>query len=80
MPTRTGATPDELRASLGEVIDYIATDKPAHKRYQPRDGLTFCNIYAHDYCFLAGVYLPRVWWTPGRDRAPDARRNGRAAD
>jgi hypothetical protein len=65
MPSRKGTTPDELRASLGEVIDYLATDKPAHKRYQPRDGLTFCNIYAHDYCFLAGVYLPRVWWTPG---------------
>jgi len=65
MPTRKGTTPDELRASLGEVIDYLATDKPAHKRYRPRDGLTFCNIYAHDYCFLAGVYLPRVWWTPG---------------
>src|SRR5262249_40809643 len=27
-------------------------------------GMTFCNIYAHDYCCLAGVYLPRVWWTP----------------
>jgi hypothetical protein len=65
MPARKGTTPDELRASLGEVIDYLATDKKANKRYQPRDGLTFCNIYAHDYCFLAGVYLPRVWWTPG---------------
>ncbi len=65
MPARKGTTPDELRASLGEVIDYLATDKKANKRYQPRSGLTFCNIYAHDYCFLAGVYLPRVWWTPG---------------
>lgn len=65
MPTRKGTTPDELRTSLGEVIDYLATDKTTHKRYRPRDGLTFCNIYAHDYCFLAGVYLPRVWWTPG---------------
>ncbi len=65
MPKRTGDTPEELRTSLNEIIDYLASDKPAHKRYQPRDGLTFCNIYAHDYCFLAGVYLPRVWWTPG---------------
>jgi hypothetical protein len=65
MPTRKGATPEELRASLGDLIDYLGTDKPAHKRYQPRSGLTFCNIYAHDYCFLAGGYLPRVWWTPG---------------
>ena len=24
---------------------------------------TFCNVYAYDYCTLAGVYLPRVWWT-----------------
>lgn len=65
MPARKGTTSDELRASLGEVIDYLASDKATHKRYKPRDGLTFCNIYAHDYCFLAGVYLPRVWWTPG---------------
>src|SRR5262249_1974662 len=65
MPKRAGDTPEELRTSLNEIIDYLASDKPAHKRYQPRDGLTFCNIYAPDYCFLAGVYLPRVWWTPG---------------
>src|SRR5262249_43727499 len=36
----------------------------AHKRYQPTKKVTFCNVYAHDYCFLAGVYLPRVWWKP----------------
>jgi hypothetical protein len=23
---------------------------------------TFCNIYAYDFCYRAGVYLPRVWW------------------
>lgn len=63
MPRRAGTTPDELRKSLNEIIDYLASDKPAHKRYQPRDNMTFCNIYAHDYCLLAGVYLPRVWWT-----------------
>jgi hypothetical protein len=39
-------------------------DEPSHLRYQPGSKLTFCNIYAHDYCHLAGVYLPRVWWTP----------------
>ena len=65
MPTRAGTSPEELRGSLNEVIGYLATDKATNKRYQPRSGLTFCNIYAHDYCFLAGVYLPRVWWTPG---------------
>jgi hypothetical protein len=65
MPTRKGQTPEELRSSLNAIIDYLASDKAAHKRYKPRNGLTFCNIYAHDYCILAGVYLPRVWWTPG---------------
>jgi hypothetical protein len=61
-PQRKGNTPDELRASLAEIIEWLAVDKVSYKRYQPRDGLTFCNIYAHDYCFLAGVYLPRVFW------------------
>lgn len=64
-PGRKGATAQALRESLGGIIDWLAVDKPAHVRYQPRDGLTFCNIYAHDYCHLSGVYLPRVWWTPG---------------
>jgi len=63
-PGRTGTTPDALRADLAAIIDWLAVDKTAHKRYQPRDGLTFCNIYAHDFCHLAGAYLPRVWWTP----------------
>lgn len=63
MPTRSGDTPAELRADLGKIIAWLAVDNPAYKRYAPRDGLTFCNIYAHDYCTCAGVYLPRVWWT-----------------
>ena len=65
MPARKGETPDELQTGLNAIIDYLASDKAAHKRYKPRDGLTFCNIYAHDYCSLANVYLTRVWWTPG---------------
>ena len=62
-PGRTGTTPDQLRAELAKIIDWLAVDKPAHKRYQPTTNSTFCNIYAHDYCHLAGVYLPRVWWS-----------------
>jgi len=64
-PGRKSTTPAELCAELSKIIDYLAVDKASHKRYQPRDGLTFCNIYTHDYCFLTGVFLPRVWWTPG---------------
>lgn len=62
-PTRQGASPDELRVELAAIITWLAVDNPAHTRYQPHDGLTFCNIYCHDYCHLAGAYLPRVWWT-----------------
>jgi hypothetical protein len=63
-PSRSGTTPEQLRGELRAIVDYLAVDKPTHLRYQPRGGATFCNIYAHDYCSLAGVYLPRVWWTP----------------
>lgn len=60
---RKGTTPDALRAELNTIIDWLAVDKAANKRYQPRSGVTFCNVYAHDFCTLAGVYLPRVWWS-----------------
>jgi hypothetical protein len=63
-PGRSGATSQELREELAAIIDYLGVEKPVNLRYQPKPGTTFCNIYAHDYCFLAGVYLPRVWWTP----------------
>ena len=60
---RKGTTPDELRGELFAVIDWLAVDKAANKRYQPRNGSTFCNIYAHDFCHLAGAFVPRVWWS-----------------
>lgn len=62
-PGRKGTTPDALRSELAAIIDWLAVDKEAHKRYKPIPNATFCNIYAHDYCHLAGVYLPRVWWS-----------------
>lgn len=65
MPLRTGDTAEKRCTELAAIIAWLAVDKTPHKRYQPRTGLTFCNIYAHDYCTCAGVYLPRVWWTPG---------------
>jgi len=68
-PNRKGATPLKLCAELGTIINWLAVDNPMHKRYQPRSGLTFCNVYVHDYCYLSGVYLPRVWWTPSGIKA-----------
>jgi hypothetical protein len=65
-PQRSAETAPERCAQLATIIDWLGVDKPAYKRYQPTGGgTTFCNVYAHDYCFLANVYLPRVWWTPG---------------
>jgi hypothetical protein len=62
-PGRRGTTPEQLRTELAAIINWLAVDKATHKRYQPIPTATFCNIYAHDYCHLAGVYLPRVWWS-----------------
>lgn len=57
-PARTGSDPAQVLA----IIDYLDSANPAHLRYRPGRGSTFCNIYAYDVCYLAGVYLPRVWW------------------
>jgi hypothetical protein len=64
-PGRKGETGAERCAELAAIIKWLAVDKTSNKRYQPTSTATFCNIYTHDYCFLAGVYLPRVWWLPG---------------
>lgn len=62
-PGRGGQTALELRAEIDAIASWLAVERASHRRYQPRSGLTFCNIYAHDFCHLAGVYLPRVWWS-----------------
>jgi hypothetical protein len=46
-------------AQLGGIIDWLAAEQSARYR---RTGVTFCNVYAADYCYLAKAYLPRVWW------------------
>lgn len=62
-PKRQGASPSEIVDSLADIIEWLSVDDPGHLRYAPTPAHTFCNIYAHDFCHLAGVYLPRVWWT-----------------
>lgn len=66
MPRRTGAEPAAKVRQLREIIDFLDSESSDHRRYWPKGGTTFCNIYAHDYCYLAGAFFPRVWWT---DRA-----------
>lgn len=62
-PARPGGGTAERVAALGAIVEWLAVDNPQHLRYQRQGSTTFCNIYAYDYCYLAGAYLPRVWWT-----------------
>ncbi len=62
-PGRSGTTPAELKRELDEIVGWLDVESNSHLRYKPGSGKTYCNIYAHDYCHLAGVYLPRVWWS-----------------
>lgn len=61
-PTRTGEAPEHRRLDLHTIIQWLDVANPAHIRWKPVGNKTFCNVYAHDYCHLAGAYLPRVWW------------------
>lgn len=64
-PTRDPSAERQKRLdALTRIVEWLDVENSA--RYIAGGGRTFCNIYAHDYCYLAGVYLPRVWW---RDRA-----------
>lgn len=62
-PTRDpNAAPADRVKSLTKIVNWLDVENTAHLRYKPIPSATYCNIYAYDYCFLAGVYLPRVWW------------------
>jgi len=59
-PRRTGTVSATRVQQLAAIITYLRVESAI--RYKRTSTATFCNIYAHDYCHLAGVYLPRVWW------------------
>lgn len=48
-------------AGLDSIVDWLAVE--TSRRYRAGRGVTFCNIYACDFAYIAGAYLPRVWWT-----------------
>lgn len=50
----------EKAKALTNIIKWLDVENKA--RYQPKPTSTYCNIYAYDYCYLGGVYMPRVWW------------------
>lgn len=47
--------------SIHGIIQWLNVEKS--KRYKRTKISTFCNIYAFDFAFLMGAYLPRVWWS-----------------
>jgi hypothetical protein len=62
MPRRDPRAPvDERVAALRRILDFLDVERS--ERYRPSPQRTYCNVYAYDYCYLAGAYLPRVWWT-----------------
>ena len=62
MPRRRGTRSATKARSLHAIVAWLDNAARAHRRYRAPRGQTFCNIYAYDYCYLANVYLPRVWW------------------
>ena len=60
-PIRTATDIKDKIEQLKEIINWINVDLSI--RYLRKGSTTYCNIYAYDYCYLSGVYIPRVWWT-----------------
>ena len=60
-PSRDRSSVESACASIHNIINWINVEQSA--RYAPNSTSTYCNIYAHDYCYLNGGFLPRVWWT-----------------
>lgn len=61
MPKRDITDVNTKADSLHGIISFLNVEKSA--RYGPTQATTYCNIYAFDFCYLSGVYIPRVWWT-----------------
>src|SRR3989304_1588596 len=61
-PRVTGITAESRCAELLAVIDYLDVEHSARYRRTPTS--TWCNIWAGDVAYLAGVPLPHVYWTP----------------
>ncbi|WP_439580152.1 hypothetical protein [Elioraea sp.] len=63
MPRRLPGSTDPA-ADITAILEWLDVERQDHVRWRPEPGgKTFCNVYAHDVCHLAGAYLPRVWWT-----------------
>jgi hypothetical protein len=59
-PRRDGDTPEARARDLRIIVDWLAVD--TSERYKSANKKRYSAVYAADYCYLANVYLPRVWW------------------
>lgn len=57
------ATPQSIHA----IIDWLDVERG--RRWAPKPGTTYCNVYATDLAHACGVYLPRVWWSSSAESA-----------
>lgn len=58
---------DKTPQSLLKIVDYLDVERSLRYKRKEVDGkvvATYCNIYAFDYAYFAGAYLPRVFWYP----------------
>ena len=49
-PGRPGPAGTTHAEQLTRIVEFLDVEHSA--RYQPGSGLTYCNIYTHDYCLL----------------------------
>lgn len=61
-PSRNASDVAAKVDQIGKIINWLRVE--SSERYLRNGSTTYCNIYAYDLCYLAGVYIPRVWWKP----------------
>jgi predicted chitinase len=64
-PRVSAKTPAGRAGQLLDLVAWLDCENPQHLRYQARSGAGDAMTYAADYAYLAGAYLPQVWWTRG---------------
>jgi hypothetical protein len=47
--------------AIYRIIEWL--DVQNSRRYKPHDDKTYCNIYAYDFAYCLGLFIPRVWWS-----------------
>ena len=60
-PNKPQGNQTQKIAGIYDIVNWL--DVETRVRYLPKSRTTYCNIYAYDFCYLSGHYLPRVWWT-----------------